>query len=730
MHPLDRRSAPSGALAASRRTFLKTGAAAAGAALVVEFRFLPGALAADPFAPNAFVRVAPDDTVTIVAKHLEMGQGIHTGIATIVAEELDADWSQVRVEAAPADATRYNNTFWGPVQGTGGSTAIANSWAQLRQAGAAARAMLVAAAAEKWSVPAGSLSVEKGVVSHAGSGRRATFGELAAAAAGRPVPADVPLKDPKDWKLIGKEAPRVDSRAKTDGSARFTMDVHLPDMLTAVIARPPLFGATVESFDKTDALKVPGVTDVVQVPAGVAVLARGFWAARQGRAALRVEWDESKAERRGSAELLAEYRALAGKPGLSARRDGDPAAAFAGAARTFEAVFEFPYLAHAPMEPLDCVVKLSGDRCEAWAGSQIPTIDLGTIAHVVGLPPEKVTLHTMLAGGSFGRRATPTADVAGEAASIAKAIGGRQPVKLVWTREDDIRGGRYRPLFVHRLRGGLDASGRIVAWEHRVVGQSFLKGTPFEGLIKDGIDVTSVEGGSTLPYAIPNLACELHSPEVGVPTLWWRSVGHTHTAFSTETFFDELAHAAKRDPFELRRELLKDHPRHRAVLELAAARAGWGSPLPPGRARGIALQESFSSFVAQVAEVSLGKDGLARVERVVCAVDCGVAVNPDVVRAQMEGGIGFGLGAALWSEVTLDKGRVVQSNFHDYRTLRIDEMPKVEVHIVPSAEPPTGVGEPGVPLVAPAVANAFFHLTGQRVRRLPFGSALGKGGRA
>jgi isoquinoline 1-oxidoreductase subunit beta len=713
----------------ARRTFLKTGAVAAGAALVVELRFVEGAAESELVA-NAFVRIAPDNTVTIVAKHLEMGQGAYTGLATVVAEELDADWSQVRVEAAPADATRYNNLSWGPVQGTGGSSSIANSWTQMRKAGATARAMLVAAAAEKWSVPAADLVVEKGVVSHPATGRRATFGELAAAASSRPVPEDVPLKDPKDFKLIGHAAPRVDSGAKTDGSARFTMDVDVPGMLTALIARPPLFGATVRSVDGAAALKVPGMTDVVQVDAGVAVLGRGFWAARQGRAALKVEWDETKAERRGSDQLLAEYKALAAKPGASARRDGDPAAAFAGAAKTFEAVYEFPFLAHAPMEPLDCVVKLSGDRCEVWAGSQIPTLDQATVAKVVGLPPEKVELHVLLAGGSFGRRATPTADVAAEAASIAKAINGRQPVKLVWSREDDIRGGRYRPLFVHRLRGGLDAGGRIVAWEHRVVGQSFLKGTPFAGLIKDGIDATSVEGGSTLPYAIPNLGVELHSTEVGVPTLWWRSVGHSHTAFSTETFFDELAQAAGRDPFELRRELLKDHPRHRGVLELAAAKAGWGTPLPSGRARGIALQESFNSFVAQVAEVSLDKDGLPRVERIVCAVDCGVAVNPDVVRAQMEGGIGFGLGAALWSEITLDKGRVVQSNFHDYRTLRIDEMPKVEVHIVPSAEPPTGVGEPGVPPVAPAVANAVFKLTGQPVRRLPFVRAREKGGRA
>jgi len=715
--------------AVGRRTFLKIGALAGGA-LIVELRFLPEPLAASDLAPNAFIRVAPDNTITIVAKHLEMGQGSHTGLATVVAEELDADWSQVRVEAAPADATRYNNLSWGPVQGTGGSSSIANSWEQLRRAGATARAMLVAAAAAKWSVPAGSLTVDKGVVTHAATGRRATFGELATPAAALPVPAEVALKEPKDWKLIGKAAPRVDSKAKTDGSARFTIDVYLPDMVTAVIARPPLFGATVKSIDKTAALKVPGVTDVIEVPAGVAVLGKGFWAAQQGREALRVEWDETKAERRGTAELLAEYRALAEKPGLKARRDGDPTAALAGAAKTLEAVYEFPYLAHAPMEPLDCVVKLSGDGCEVWAGSQIQTLDQGTVAHVVGLPAEKVELHTLMAGGSFGRRATPTADVAGEAASIAKAIAGRQPVKLVWTREDDIRGGRYRPLFVHRLRAGLDASGRLVAWEHRIVGQSFLKGTPFAGLIKDGIDVTSVEGGSTLPYAIPNLGCELHSPDVGVPTLWWRSVGHSHTAFSTETFFDEVAHAAGRDPFELRRELLKDHPRHRAVLELAASKAGWGTPLPAGRARGIALQESFSSFVAQVAEVSLRKDGLPNVERVICAIDCGVAVNPDVVRAQMEGCVGFGLGAALWSEITLDKGRVVQSNLHDYRTLTIDEMPKVEVHIVPSAEAPTGVGEPGVPPVAPAVANAFFHLSGQRVHRLPFVRALDKGGRA
>jgi isoquinoline 1-oxidoreductase beta subunit len=708
----------------SRRRFLQ-GSAVAGAGLVIGVRLpLPGrAAAAAPgtLAPNAFVRVAPDNSVTVIAKHIEFGQGTYTGLATIVAEELDADWAQVRVESAPADATRYNNLLFGKVQGTGGSTAIANSWEQLRKAGATARAMLVEAAAREWGVPAREVTVDKGVLSHR-SGRRATFGELAAKAAALPVPTDVPLKDPKDFKLVGTvRAPRVDSKAKSDGSARFTIDVYLPEMLTAVIARPPRFGAKAKAFDAAPAKAVPGVTDVVQVPAGVAVLARNTWAALRGREALKVEWDESAAEKRGSAELFAAYRELVQRPGLPARKDGDAAAAIGGAARTIEAVYEFPYLAHAPMEPLDCVIQLKDGACEVWAGSQLQTVDQQVVAGVLGLPPDRVTIHTMLAGGSFGRRATPNGDVAGEAATIVKATGGRRPVKLIWTREDDIRGGRYRPLYVHRIRAGLDRSGAVVGWEQRIAGQSILKGTFFESvMVKDGIDGTSVEGASTLPYAIPNLTVELHTADVGVPVLWWRSVGSTHTAFSTETFLDELAHAVGRDPVEFRRGMLRNHPRHLGVLELAAQRAGWGSPLPPGRARGVAVHESFNSFVAQVAEVSLGKDGLPRVERVVCAVDCGVAVNPDVVRAQMEGGIGYGLAAAMFSEVTLEGGRVKPSNFHDYRPLRIEEMPAVEVHIVRSGEPPTGVGEPGVPPIAPAVANALFRLTGRRARRLPF----------
>ncbi len=706
----------------TRRRFLEAGAVA-GAGLLIGFNLRRGrgiAEAAGAWEPNAFVRIAPDSTVTVIAKHIEIGQGAYTGLATLVAEELDADWSQVRVESAPADENVYKNLRVG-AQLTGGSSSMANSWDQLRNAGALARAMLVSAAAAEWGVPATEVTVERGVVLHASSSRRASFGELATKAATMPQPAAVTVKDAKDWKLIGARLPRLDSKEKTDGSAQFTIDVYLPDMLTALIARPPRFGARVKRFDASPALQVKGVKQVVEVPTGVAVVADGFWAARQGRAALTIEWDEDAAEMRGTEELFDAYRALAQQPGTPARHDGDPAAAIKGAPHVLEAVYEFPYLAHAPMEPLDCVIRLGADGCEIWAGSQAQTTDQYTVSKVLGLPVEKVRIHTMLGGGSFGRRATPDGDVAGEAASIARAIGGRRAVKLVWTREDDIRGGRYRPQYVHYLSAGLDRSGRILGWQHRIVGQSILRGTPFEArMLKNGIDGTSVEGAVNLPYAVGSIGVELQTTDVGVPVLWWRSVGSTHTAFSTETFIDELAHAARRDPVEYRRKLLKGHPRHLAALELAAEAAGWGTPLPAGRARGVAVHESFNTAVAEIAEVSLGPDGLPRVERVVCAVDCGVAINPDVVRAQMEGGIGFGLGAALLNEITLFEGRVQQSNFHDYHPIRIERMPAIEVHIVPSAAPPTGVGEPGVPPIAPAVANAMFQLTGKRVRRLPF----------
>jgi isoquinoline 1-oxidoreductase beta subunit len=714
----------------SRRRFLQAGA---GLTLAIYLPSVSAAASATStagkatasFEPNAFVRIGTDNTVTVIVKHLEMGQGTYTGLPTLVAEELDAAWTQVRAEGAPADATRYNNLLMGPMQGTGGSTAMANSFEQMRRAGATARAMLVAAAAQRWHVAAESLAVSQGVISHKASGRHANFGELAAAAAQLPVPEQVALKSPRDFIYIGKRAPRKDSKAKINGTAQFTQDVRLPGMLTAVVLHPPRFGAMLKSFDATRTRAVKGVVDVVPIPGGVAVLAKDFWSAKKGRDALVVAWDETRAFRPGTAEIVGQYQALLDRPGAVARKDGDAAGALAGAARRVTADFSFPYLAHAAMEPLNCVIRLDADACEVWNGEQFQTVDQANIAAVVGLKPEQVKLNMLYAGGSFGRRACTDSDYLVEAAHIAKALRGRAPVKMVWTREDDMRAGYYRPLYLHRLAAGLDDAGRIVGWTHRIVGQSIITGSPFESfMVKDGVDHTSVEGASNLPYAIPNLSVDLHSPRLGIPVLWWRSVGSTHTAFATEAFLDELAQAAGTDPLQLRRSLLAGHPRHLGVLDLAAARAGWDKPLAPGKAgekrgRGIAVHESFHSFVAQVAEVTVRADRSFSVDRVVCAVDCGIAVNPDMVRAQMEGGIGFGLSAALHGEITLTEGRVDQSNYTDYPLLRIGEMPKIEVHIVASQEKPTGVGEPGVPVIAPAVANALAAATGQRLRKLP-----------
>ncbi|MCS4505424.1 xanthine dehydrogenase family protein molybdopterin-binding subunit [Arhodomonas aquaeolei] len=708
----------------SRRRLLK-GAGAAGVGLVIGFHWGlggPRAMAAETesggWAPNAFVRIAPDDTVTVISKHIEFGQGSYTGVATVLAEELDADWSRVQVAPAPANAELYGNALLGGMQGTGGSTAMASSWDQLRQAGATARAMLVAAAAERWGVPASELSVAQGVVRHAGSGREARFGELAEAAGRREAPKEVRLKDPSSFRLIGHRVPRVDASEKSKGEAQFTLDIYLPDMLTAVLLRPPLFGATLRSLDDSEARKVRGVVDVVRTPRGVAVLAEGFWAAKKGRDALKAEWDDSAAEKRGTEALYEDFAALAREPGATAEAHGDAQTAIDGGTRVIEAEYRFPYLAHAPMEPLDAVIRATGDGYELWAGSQIPTIDQGVVAKTLGVPAEKVAVHTQFAGGSFGRRATPNGDVAMEVAGILKATDGRRPVKLVWTREDDIQGGRYRPLFVHRLRAALDDDGRPVAWQHRLAGQSIMK--EMGGLRDNGVDPVSVEGAEDLPYSFEHFAVEGHNPEAGVPVLWWRSVGHTHTAFSTETFMDELAHAAGEDPVAFRLARLGDHDRHRGVLELAADRAGWGKPVPEGRARGVAVHKSFNSYVAQVVEVSKGENGLPRVHRVVCAVDCGVAINPHNIEAQMQSGIGYGLGAALYDEVVLEDGRPKQANFDTYLPTRMTDMPEVEVHIVDSDAAPTGVGEPGTPPVAPAVANAWFALTGERVRRLPF----------
>jgi isoquinoline 1-oxidoreductase beta subunit len=707
----------------SRRSLLK-GGAAAGAGLVIGFQWegrpreAQAAVAATGFAPNAFVRIAPDDTVTLISKYTEMGQGVYTGVATVLAEELDADFARIRMESAPVDLKLYINPALG-MQGTGGSLSMAMSWQQLRNAGATARAMLVSAAAAEWGVAPASISVAKGIVTHAPSGRRARFGELAARAATLPVPADVQLKDPKDFTLIGQpHLPRLDTFDKTNGAAKFTMDVALPGMLVALVAHSPRFGGTVKSFDDKAARAVPGMVTVVRIPTGVAVVANGFWAAKRGRDALKVEWDDAKAERRSSAEMMAAYRQAATGSGLSAKRVGDAAQAIAAAPHKLSAEFEFPYLAHAMMEPLDCVVRLTGESCEIWSGTQMQSGDQKHIAALVGLASEAVKINTLYAGGGFGRRGPFDSDYTMEAASVAKALGADGvPVKLIWTREDDIRGGKYRPMYFHSVEAGLDAKGALVGWHHKVVGQSVLAGTPMESA--NGIDIASVDGLMDLPYAIPNLSVDLHTTKSPVTVNPMRSVGLTHTTFAIETFIDELAHEAGQDPYAFRRALLAKEPAWLAVLDLAATKVGWGGALPAGSGRGIAISKFITTIVAQVAEVTVGGDGKITVDRVVCAVDCGIAINPDIVRAQMEGGIGFGLGAALHGAITLKDGVVQQSNFNDYHVLRMAEMPKVEVHILPSAEPPKGVGEPGVPPIGPAVANAVFAATGRRIRSLP-----------
>jgi len=712
----------------TRRAFLKAAASVSTIALTIGFEWLgPSRRAAAVgaasavFAPNAFVRIGTDGAVTVIAKHLEMGQGTYTGIATVLAEELDADWAQVSVESAPADAKRYSNLAFG-MQGTGGSTAMANSWSQLREAGAKARAMLLAAAAKDWKVPATELTTDKGVIFHTASKRRASYGSLVGKAAALPVPDKVALKDPKDFKLIGRKVPRVDVPAKVNGTAQFTLDVALPGMLVALLKRPPLFGATVKSFDPTAASAVPGVMKVVQVPGGVAVVAKSFWAAKQGRDALAVEWDDAHAEKRSSSDIMNEYRRLADQPAVSARKVGDAVAAIQGAARTVSASYQFPYLAHAPMEPLDAVVKLTATSCEIWAGDQFQTLDQGNAARTAGLDPQHVSINTLYAGGSFGRRANVGSDYIVEAVSIAKAYGADgTPIKLQWTREDDIHGGLYRPMYFHKIEAGLNEKQELVGWRHVIVGQSIMAGGPFAVMIKDGIDPTSVEGAATIAYRIPNIDVELSTTKNPVPVLWWRVVGSSHTTFAVETFIDEVAHAAGKDPYAFRRDLLEHEPRMKAVLELAADKAGWNSgPLPKGKGRGIAVAEAFKTFVAQVAEVTVDDSGHVTVDRVVCAVDCGVPINPDVIAAQMEGGIGFALGAVLYGAITLKEGRVEQDNFNNYRVLRINEMPRVEVHVVPSAEAPTGVGEPGVAPLGPAVANAIFAATGTRLHLLPF----------
>jgi len=706
---------------ASRREFLASSGLVIGLALPMGRAAAATATEGSPFAPNAFVRIAADNSVTVVIKHVEFGQGPATGLTTIVADELDADWGQMRIAFAPANDPLYKNLMFGTM-GTGGSTAIANSWMQMRNAGAAARAMLVEAAAKRWKVPAAEVKVSKGVVSYGRN--KASFGELAADAALLPVPQKPVLKTPDQFTLIGTDVPKIDSVAKSNGTAVFTMDVSRPNMVNAAILHPPAFGGTVKSVDKRAALAVQGVVAVEAIPSGVVVYAKDTFAAMRGRAALKVEWDLAKAETRSSDDLIKAYKAAVATPGKQAEAKGDATGALAGAAKTIEATYVFPFLAHAPMEPMDAVIELGQGadkgKADVWMGSQFQVGDMRAMAKALGIPFEGMTLHEQYAGGSFGRRATPDQDFATEAGFAAKAHP-QAPIKFVWTRENDIRGGRYRPLVVHQLKGGIDAKGDIIGWDQVVAAQSFFANTPMAAMgIRDGIDDSIVEGAAKSSYAWPNYRIGCHVMENGVPTLWWRSVGNTHTAYAVETFMDELLALGGKDAVKGRIALMKED-RAKGVLNRVAELADWGRKPAEGRAFGVAMHKSFGSYVAQIAEVSKGTDGLPRVHKIWVAVDCGIAVNPNVIRAQMEGGIGYGLGHALYAELVLGEGgRIAQGNFDTYRSLRIGEMPEVEVAIIKSNENPTGVGEPGLPPLAPAVANAWRALTGKAVRRLPF----------
>ena len=704
----------------NRREFLKT-SALVGGNLLVAF-YLPFGVGAEPspakagsFAPNAFIRIDSEGVVTFTINKSELGQGAYTALPMLLAEELEVDLKAVRLESAPVDPV-YNSPGFAFMM-TAGSASVRSEWERLSKAGAAAREMLIAAAAETWKVDPKTCRAESGKVIHAG-GQSLPYGKLVEKASRLSLPTKVKLKDPSDYKIVGKPVSRLDSLAKANGTAQYGLDVSLPGMLTAVIARSPVFGGQVVSFKGEEAKAVPGVVDLVQVSSGIAVVANGFWAARQGLDKLQVTWNEGQWAELDTSRMRKEYAKLSATPGAVARKEGDAAIAIGKAAKKLAAEYEVPYLAHAALEPLNIVVDLRKDACDIWTGNQCQTDIRDTAARISGLKPEQVAVHTPFVGGGFGRKASFGSPWTIEAVELAKAL--KKPVKVIWTREDDIQGGYYRPMWSDRIAAGLDDKNNLVAWSHTIVGQSLAAGSPFEAfMVKDGVDSTSVEGAADLPYKIPNLLVDLHSPRNGVPVFFWRSVGHSHTAFVVEGFLDEVAHAAGQDPFEFRRNLLKDKPRHLKVLELAAQKAGWQNKLPDGRGRGIAVHESFGSFVAQVAEVSVDPKGEVRVHRVVCVIDCGRYVNPNTVEAQMEGGIVFGLSAALHGAITLKAGRVEQSNFHDYPVLRISEAPEIEVHLVQSQENPGGVGEPGVPPIAPAVANAIFAATRARLRTLP-----------
>jgi len=699
----------------SRRGFLKT-SVLAGGGLVVGF-MLPGAArfaaAASPvFRPNAYLRIGSDNSVTVLCGLSEMGQGVHTAIPMLVAEELDADWSKIRVEQAATDPA-FKNPIFG-LQATGGSSAVRGHWEPMRKAGATARAMLIAAAAETWKVDPASCKTEKGEVIHS-SGKRLSYGKLAEKAGKLAVPQVATLKDPSKFTILGKGAKRLDTAVKVTGRAKFGLDVKPPGMLTAVIERSPVIGGKLGSFNADKPKSVPGVKQVVAIPTGVAVLADGYWSAKKGRELLEIKWNDGANATLSSESIRADFAEATGKPGLVARKDGDIAAV--APAKRIEAIYEAPYLAHSCMEPMNCTAWFKGGELEVWASTQAPGLNQVVLAQLAGIAPEKVTVHTMYLGGGFGRRFAQ--DFAVDATILSKIAGA--PVKLVYSREDDTRAMFYRPASVCKFSGGLDDAGKPVLFSARSVCSSIAQAAqmPFE----KGIDSFAVEGISQMPYSIANVQVEWAQKETPVGVWFWRSVGHSQNIYFVESFIDELAVLAGRDPFEFRRAFLDKAPRYKGVLELAAERASWGKPLAAGRFHGIAVGESFGSYVAEVAEVSVAKDGEVRVHRIVCAVDCGMTVNPDIIKRQMESAIMYGLSAALHGKISIKDGRIEQGNFDQYAILRMGEAPRVDVHIVPSHEAPGGVGEPGLPPLAPAVVNALFAATGKRLRKLPIDPA-------
>ena len=710
----------------SRRTFMLTGAAAGGGLLVgfslPQLMDVKAATASDDsFAPNAFVRVRPDNSITLVMPQVEMGQGTYTSMSMLIAEELEVDLAQMTVEAAPADDKLYANPLLG-FQVTGGSTSVMAMWEPLRRAGATARVLLIAAAADAWGVEPMSCRAEKGEVINPSTGQKLKYGELADAAAKLPMPENVVLKDPKEFTLIGTPAKRIDTPDKVNGKAVFGIDAVIPDMKFATVAACPVFGGKLAKVDDSNALAVKGVRQVVRLDNAVAVVGDHMWAAMQGLAALDIDWDDGANAKITTADIVQQMEIESQKSGVVARKEGDVAKGLEGSAKKLEAVYEMPFLAHAAMEPMTCTVHVREDGCDIWVGIQVVSRAQATAAQVTGLPPEKIQVHNHLIGGGFGRRL----DVDGvtQAVAIAKQVKG--PVKVVWSRPEDIQHDVYRPYYYDRMAAGLDAQGEPTAWSHRVTGSSIVARW-LPPAFKDGLDFDAVEGAAKeMSYAIPNVLVDYvrSEPPPGLTTGWWRGVGPTHNIFVVESFIDELAAAAKKDPVDYRRALLGNVPRMRGVLELATEKAGWGSPLPPGVGRGVSVQFAMGSYLSQIAEVEVSKDGEVKVRRVVCAVDCGQIVNPDTITAQIEGGIIFGISAALWGEITLKNGRVEQNNFNDYRVLRINEAPLIEVHLVNSTESPGGIGEPGTIGIAPAMANAIFALTGKRIRKLPIKNQL------